>query len=275
MGRSQRLRLHDVRRVMSLIGRLTEEPERWRFQALDGLRDLLGAAVGITIDTTHALPGDVPRTIEPVEVGWATESARRRYIEYFVSGEVATDPATIALLHSHQARRFVTRTRRQFVGDVEWYASPTVSEARKIAGIDDFVSSTFGLRPGVLQGFGIYRACGDTPFNERERRLLRLFHVELLRLLLAPKSQPSDGEAALSPRLRETLELLLAGNSIKQIAVRLGLSRHTINDYQKALYARLGVATRGELLSRHYARHRSDGLRFPDGLLSGRNGSSF
>jgi DNA-binding NarL/FixJ family response regulator len=54
----------------------------------------------------------------------------------------------------------------------------------------------------------------------------------------------------LSPRMRQTLDELLAGSSEKEIAARLGLSRHTIHVYVKALYRGFEVNSRGELLAR-------------------------
>lgn len=54
----------------------------------------------------------------------------------------------------------------------------------------------------------------------------------------------------LSPRMRQTLQRLLAGDSEKQIAHHLGLSRHTVHVYVKALYKGFCVSSRGELLSR-------------------------
>jgi DNA-binding NarL/FixJ family response regulator len=55
--------------------------------------------------------------------------------------------------------------------------------------------------------------------------------------------------AALPPRLRQTLECLLEGDGEKQAAARLGLSRHTVHEYVTALYRRLGVSSRAELLA--------------------------
>jgi DNA-binding CsgD family transcriptional regulator len=54
----------------------------------------------------------------------------------------------------------------------------------------------------------------------------------------------------LAPRVRQTLDRLLAGDSEKQIAGRLGLSRHTIHVYIKTLYRQYSVCTRGELIAR-------------------------
>jgi FixJ family two-component response regulator len=57
------------------------------------------------------------------------------------------------------------------------------------------------------------------------------------------------GFPELSSRLRQTLEHLLRGDSEKQAAMHLGLSRHTVHDYVKALYKQFGASSRGELLA--------------------------
>ena len=54
---------------------------------------------------------------------------------------------------------------------------------------------------------------------------------------------------SLSPRMRQTLECLLAGDSEKEIAAKLRLSPHTVHVYVKSLYRRLGVSSRGELFA--------------------------
>lgn len=55
---------------------------------------------------------------------------------------------------------------------------------------------------------------------------------------------------ALSPRQEQVLEQLLAGRSEKEAAAGLGISRHTVHVYVKSLYARFGVHSRAELMSR-------------------------
>ena len=50
--------------------------------------------------------------------------------------------------------------------------------------------------------------------------------------------------------MRQTLERLLAGDGEKQIAYQLGLSRHTVHVYIKALYRGFEVSSRGELLAK-------------------------
>ena len=67
--------------------------------------------------------------------------------------------------------------------------------------------------------------------------------------------QPSASNLAvtsgLSPRQAETLNLLLQGQSEKQVARALGVSVHTVHVYVKALYRRFGVSSRAELLALH------------------------
>ena len=54
----------------------------------------------------------------------------------------------------------------------------------------------------------------------------------------------------LPPRLRQTLQGLIRGDSEKQIAQALKLSPHTVHVYVKQLYKRFNASSRGELLSR-------------------------
>ena len=51
------------------------------------------------------------------------------------------------------------------------------------------------------------------------------------------------------PRLRQSLQCLLEGDSEKQIARKLGISRETAHKNVAALYRRFGVSSRGALLA--------------------------
>jgi len=56
--------------------------------------------------------------------------------------------------------------------------------------------------------------------------------------------------AHLSPREKDTLEILLSGVPEKIVADKLGVSPHTAHDYVKSLYRKLGVTSRAELMAR-------------------------
>ena len=90
--------------------------------------------------------------------------------------------------------------------------------------------------------------------NDQQRILLAEFcrvWADRLGAGKAPKpaASPVSGNVPLGPRLQQTLQLLLAGDGEKQIAAKLGISRHTVHDYVKAIYRRFGVCSRAELLA--------------------------
>jgi DNA-binding NarL/FixJ family response regulator len=68
--------------------------------------------------------------------------------------------------------------------------------------------------------------------------------------LLSGGSAPLPVGLKLSPRMRQTLDRLLAGDSEKQIARTFDLSQHTVHVYVKAIYRGFDVSSRSELLAR-------------------------
>jgi DNA-binding CsgD family transcriptional regulator len=87
-------------------------------------------------------------------------------------------------------------------------------------------------------------------FNRRDRRILDLLHSELA-WVYRPELPPLSADGLpLSPRQRQTLQLLLAGNSEKQIGAQLGLSPNTVHHHAKAIHRHFGVSSRSELLAR-------------------------
>jgi DNA-binding CsgD family transcriptional regulator len=59
----------------------------------------------------------------------------------------------------------------------------------------------------------------------------------------------------LTPREREVAQLLTRGATNDEIARSLWISRHTVKDHVKAVYAKLGVASRGELSAKLFHEH--------------------
>jgi DNA-binding CsgD family transcriptional regulator len=95
---------------------------------------------------------------------------------------------------------------------------------------------------------GFMRAAG-TRFGIDAIGLMQLLvdNPWLFGRLVADEASPAV--ASLSPRLRQTLELLLEGATEKRIAASLSLSTHTVHDYVKELYRRFDVCSRSELLA--------------------------
>ena len=67
---------------------------------------------------------------------------------------------------------------------------------------------------------------------------------------VAPRKLPFELTRGFSKRMIETLQLLLAGDSEKEVATKLGLSPHTVHIHVKKLYKRLDVSSRAELMAK-------------------------
>jgi hypothetical protein len=254
MGLSERLTLREIRSVYQLLGEIGDlglTPNAWRRHMLLGLSRIIGARVGLTADLCNLLPGQAPDVIAPLDVGFISERESALYVDYINStDQKISDPPMAPMISLHQRTRFYTRDREQLVENGEWYRSPIVSEARKASGIDHFIISQAQVaRPGLVTGFILYRPWGDKSFHPRYRKIVQLFHLELLRRMW-PVGRSTPSEYRDLPRhQRLILRAILAGSSAKEIGQSLELSTNTVNSYTKTLYTRLGVDSRSQLFT--------------------------
>ena len=257
MATSHHLKLRDVRAAYRLVGEVRElgaEPLAWRRHLLEGLSRLVGTQVGQALELPA--PFDLGRMPEPgvLDLGWAGRAERDIWFSYYEScvsdrSDWFEDPTIPGINRLWAANRSFTRLRRHFVDDARWYGSPHVNEVRRGSRVDGFiVSSRVVPHLGVADGFMLHRGWGEPPPEEPQRRLVALVHAELGHLWnTAPVRDPT---AELAPRLQQVLERLRVGDAEKQVAARLGLSRHTVHNYIKALHRHFAASSRGELLAR-------------------------
>ena len=276
MPQSRRPRLRDLRQLYWLVGECCElgaDPVAWRQQLVEGAARLVGGQVAILTEATFAAPFGKPGWLQPryaVDAGWPTASDRRLSLERFTregfpehglfSAETFNPPASLRVIHA-----------RSRMGEAGWHESVLYREYIRSGYLDDWMHAHALNDQGEVFWLDLNRAKGDQPFTERQRRIVWLLHLEVTRLLgtrLAKRGEPSVSE--LSPRLQDVLRCLLEGDSEKQAALRLGLSRHTVHHYVKELHRRFAAASRGELLARTKPywpiltgapARRSDGLR--------------
>ncbi len=117
-------------------------------------------------------------------------------------------------------------------------------------GLGDGLLSVYPLAANIYSASGFHRRQGRPSFSPRERALVHLVFGQvhwLHRYGLAISA--GDTVLDLSPRQRQVLLLLLAGDSPKRIANKMSLSEHTIGDYVKQIYRHFKVTTRGELFA--------------------------
>jgi DNA-binding CsgD family transcriptional regulator len=232
---------------------------------LTGLLPLIGMRVAHSVETPLSLllvPGVYD---EAVEVGWPSTAARMMSREYLLHEGPAHDPfiQKFMLLPG----RLVTRSATQVIGARAWFGCAAYNEFFRPAGIGDCGFSRLVIASGrAIHGLGYFRSLGERPVESRERRLVHLVQQEIGPLIgtaLASCREPSL--SILAPRLRQVLDCLLEGDTEKQIALRLGVSRPTVHQYLTALYRHFGVSSRAELLAYFLRRWRARQRRGPPG----------
>lgn len=256
MAKSQRLRLADARAVYLLVGECRElgaDPVAWQTHLLRGLLPATGAAVGAVIESdpdAGPRPPDFPmRPTSVVDCGWerAGDAARfRRLI-----GEGTPDRFPVLQRVSARPTSLRVFTRRDLIGDEDYYGNEYVADYIRQTNLDEFVGLFSAPAPGHFLSVGLNRWRGEPPFGARERRVLRLCSVEVVALhgtRLAPGAGPSVSR--LAPRLRQVMLCLLEGDSEKQAAARLGVAPATAHEYVRRLHRLFEVSSRGQLLAR-------------------------
>lgn len=110
------------------------------------------------------------------------------------------------------------------------------------------------LEPGLIWTINYNRSTSELPFTTEERDFAASCFFGLSGLLYevwrAPESPQDVILTGLPIRLRKVAGCLLAGDTEKQAAQKLGLSTHTVHGYIKDLYKAFGVNSRPELLIR-------------------------
>jgi DNA-binding CsgD family transcriptional regulator len=249
MAKSRRLRLTDVRDAFRLLGDcrdLGRDPLAWRRHALAGLCRLAGAESGNGAELRWPRREEPFTMVLPFETGFTPDQLA--LYDQFMREFGPEDPMVTGALRRMRSR-VSTRPRTALIEERVWRGSHFVElydEARLRYDLFSIAEGPGGTLDAVI----LHRDRGGRDFEERSRRLVQLFQAEASRLFgRALASADGSALATLSPRLRETLRLLLAGEGEKQVAARMGLRRSTVHEYITEIYRRLQVSSRGELMA--------------------------
>lgn len=256
MGEPSRPTWRQLRELYLLVGECCElgaDPLAWRHRMTEGLLGLLDAQIVLYTETEQVAPFGERRFLEPrllVDCGWPCQSDRDALLEFMRTGNPSEDGGWCVREYIHAPHPVWGVHRRRFVEERAWYRGRFFNEAVRRSHVDHALIAQYRIG-NELEWFTILRALGEPDFNRRQLRLLRLFVREYVRLFgrrLARMGGPSVSD--LPPRVRQVLACLMEGDSEKQAALRLGISRHTVHDYVKQLHHRFEVCSRGELLAR-------------------------
>jgi DNA-binding NarL/FixJ family response regulator len=241
---------HEARAVFQLLDevkQLGHDTLAWRRHLLTGLGALVGAQVGLALEAPDGQFLSPASHVGNLDTGWATESDRRAWMQVCARTEPELDPSDAAI--AKLGARSYTRPRHELATSRDWYRSVIFNEHYRPAGLDHYLLSH--RRVPELQAVHcvmLFKPRSARPFTPRERTLVHHLHDELGRLW------SEAGRARLPRRLEQTLGLLHAGYSEKEVAARLGISPSTVHDYCKALHRQLNARSRAELLARARAR---------------------
>ncbi len=257
MPQSSLLRIADVHAVFQLVGEcreLGDDPIVWRRHLLAETARLVGAAVANEYEGVFLDPFQITGL---VDWGWETSGLDReiflRVNEEFVRRGGGFNPMVPAYFAARQAGRGPCLRRSDMLPDAPGYSSCYYQDYHGPSGADGMMYCILPVLGSGdnLSAYVLVRPLGDRDFTARQKAFVQELHEKITVLINGPLAgfhEPSP--SALLPRVRQTLQCLLEGDSDKQIAARLGLSRFTVNQYTKVIFAHFGVSGRAELLAR-------------------------
>ncbi|HSV15503.1 MAG TPA: LuxR C-terminal-related transcriptional regulator, partial [Tepidisphaeraceae bacterium] len=236
-------------RIASEVGELDQDTYVRRRHILQRLLGLIGGcwAICSQIDPLHVNGSGwaVPNTI--TRAGKLSDY-QQNVIDQYLTGQLdALDPCTPHLLKRQSP--VVTFCRAEVV-DRSWFRSDHFERVRRPLGFGESMYGKLTTPDGRCLKISLHREFSDAPFSDRHVQLLHVFNENLAGLYISPQRAGGPGPVdTLAPRLRPVLQRLLAGDSEKQAAMKLGLSPHTVHEYTKILYRTFAVNSRGELLA--------------------------
>lgn len=258
MARSSRPHRIDERRAYELIReclRFGDDAHAWQTHLVHQLCRLTGACVGIALAMSRPNPSRLQLRHGVAAGSWSSHTAQRQWLERLQDIDVPTHPCLQRFFAHPQPA--LTCTRQELLDNAVWKRHRFRAEMLLPYGLDEGLISRRPIpahRGGYL--ISLLASVGDKPFPSHVGAFVDYVHE-----LLAPhlgrelwlSTQPNLSK--LSPRLRQTLERLLAGESERQAARALGISPATLREYVTSLYRHFGVTSRSELLA-HFLRRR-------------------
>lgn len=259
MSKSAGIRARDIRAVYEIAAEcrdLGDDPVAWRRHWFERLACLTGADLGVGGEQAGWRAGE-PTDLGTTDWGWGNGFDRAGWERS--CAEFRDDPR---LTRTTSMKRYIPRgladdgaclARTDLIADRAWYRSWNYRNIQRAIGVDHTVWCFHSLARGADEYSGVIlsRAPDRRDFTAREKAIVRASHGIIAPLVGGPLARFADpSPAALPPRPRQVLRCLLEGDGDKQIAARLRLSPHTVNEYVKVIFAHFGVQSRPELLAR-------------------------
>jgi DNA-binding CsgD family transcriptional regulator len=249
----------DVRRMVRLVGEVVAVPgghaEKKRF-LMEGLCELVQADAWVWALSCQREPDKPQIYVSPVRGGFTDET----FVKLL---EALEHPDMIRLAAKFyeelkEKNDHLTRSRDQISDPRDIVESPAM-ELWKAANIGPVLLSQRPLDAASSSTMALYRAFGRPEFSPRD---VRIAHIVLTEVpWLHEQGWPEDrgvGVPRLSKRLRFALNLLILGQSRKEIAANMNISVNTAQGYIKDIYRFFQVNSQAELMHKFHQGNGSD-----------------
>lgn len=251
--KSSTIDIDDIRRVFRLLGEVQDlrfDPHAWRQQLVSGLCTIIDARQGMTVQFTDFTPEGKVGVRDLVLGGYPDPHDLAFWDQWGRKGLFREDPQID--ITSKCSKPIFTARREDIISDKQWENSPYFVECVEPTNMRATIIAYFRI-PNTEEAFGLamHRTKYLSDFTLKEKKLVDLTIQELY--LLFQKGRLADlipTTKSLTPRQSQVLHYLSQGDSEKQIAARMHLSKHTIHDHIKAIYKFYNVQSRGELFAR-------------------------
>jgi DNA-binding CsgD family transcriptional regulator len=253
---SQSLEFHDIEQIVKLLNESTDPllnlslPDRRRL-LIAGLAKLVEADVYIWSSTclNHDVPGDAMTTCV-IDGGWQSEAEPG--LVYAILADPEFGKQGLGKLYEYmvQGRRITVSNGEVFPPELQ----DQLMDVWRTTGFEYFLLALYPLNGNFSSNLGLHRRRGKPDFGPREKLIVQTVfsQVEWLHQY-GVNEEAREVSLALPSRERQTLIYVLAGCSHKNIALRMDISTHTVNDYVKQLHKRFGVNSRAELQAYFFA----------------------
>lgn len=254
MSKSARLRLTDIRRVFQLLGEMRElrhDPVARDEHMVLGLCRMFGARQGAALRLGGFTAEGIIQLRGMVGAGWVDLALAKTWEEMLANGSPRDD--ILADRASGFTRKFFAGRRQDIVPDAEWDGShdPRIQWVKQTRICAHLVMLHRLDDPAEVRAITLHRTDGEPNFTPHDQTVLRLFNAELyLAHARGDFHPPAPAAPRLTPRQRQVLDRLLAGDSVKQAAAHLSIHPQTAADHVQRLYQLFHVSTRAELLAR-------------------------